>query len=166
MTRSTIVAVLITAFLVSQPGLAADPSLSALTREGTAREYYGSNRDRRFLIRVHVWGDTPLSGILYVPDDASLLDVVGLAGGPTGSFESAVVTLTRAEPAKGVSRELKVNGRELITDGKYRETKLGNGDVVYLESGKSDAFLRTLTIASTVLTLISTAATLYLITKK
>ena len=156
------------ALLVPTMAFPLDVSPLSLAKDtGTAREYYSSNRDRRFLVRIQVWGDTPLSGIHYVPDNSTLLDVVGLAGGPSGNFDNSTITLMRGEGEKNTAPTISILGKELVTTGKYRDMKINNGDVIHLEAGqKSDTFMRTLTITSSILALIGTAATLYLIGRK
>lgn len=130
------------------------------------REYFSSNKDNRFLVRVHVLGDVALSGVHHVPDNLSLLDLIGYAGGPNGSFADSIITLNRKATDSNVPEEIRMDGQTLVQKVELRDLKVHDGDVVYMEAPRTESFLRTLTIVSTILGIISTSATIYLITKK
>jgi hypothetical protein len=140
------------------------------------REYFSTNRENRFLIKVHVWGDVWLSGIHNVPDNSTLLDVLGFAGGPTGYLADSNITVTRAgmDKAKPKERErdpypqtVKFEAKELVTNSSYRNMPLKDGDVIYLEAPpKVDTLSRNLTIVATVFSILATAGAVYLIAKQ
>src|SRR5580704_1805588 len=67
---------------------------SGLTPDlGSVREFYSSNHENRMLIRVQFWGDIGLAGIHYIPDNTTVLDLVGYAGGPGGVLEKSTITV-------------------------------------------------------------------------
>lgn len=144
-----------------------EESFSVTPIRSSLREHYSSNRDNRFLIKVQVWGDSPVTGIFHLPDNATMIDLMGLTGGPMGVFSNTVITLTATQDAVGARKDkpsmLKIEGREIIDRKDYRTFPLQNGDIVTFESPpKSDHFLRTIGIIGSVLGLVTTGLTLYL----
>lgn len=138
------------------------------------REFFSTNKENRFLIKVHVWGDTGLAGIHHIPDNSTLLDVMGFAGGPTGYLDETTITLTRTvkEKDKDKNKEterdetFRMGGKELLANASYRNMPLANGDVIYLEAPpKVDQLTRNLTIVSTIFSILATAGAVYLIAK-
>jgi len=140
--------------------------------EGNVREFFSSNRDKRFLIRVHVWGDVGLAGVYYIPDNTTLLDVLGYAGGATGVLKNTQISVSRIfesrDPkTKPTESLVQLEGEELVRRTDYRDMVLRNGDVIHLDSPpKSDNFIRTLSIVSTVLGILTAGIGIYLVTKK
>jgi hypothetical protein len=140
--------------------------------EGNVREFFSSNREKRFLIRVHVWGDVGLSGVYYVPDNTTLLDALGYAGGATGVLSKSEIALSRMvdrKDGKGASppQTVRIEGSELVERVDYRDMVLRNGDVIHLDSPqKTDNFMRTLSIISTGLGILTAVLGIYLVTKK
>lgn len=138
---------------------------------GTVREYYSSNKDNRFLIRVHFWGDIGLSGIHYIPDDSTALDALSFAGGPVGQLGDTLLTIHRLAKGKDAkvsdSQEINIPGNALVSDPIYSNFHLQSGDVLYLESPpKADNFMRNLALVSSVLGVITAGATVYLLATK
>jgi hypothetical protein len=133
---------------------------------GNVKEFYSSNRDNRLLVRIHMLGDTS-SGIYYVPDNSTLLDVFGYAGGQQGVFADTKMLIYRVTNNKNKrpeETETKVTGRDLLTEAALRNYRVQNGDVIFVDSPpKSDTLLRTLTIVSSILGIISGSAAIYFI---
>ncbi len=140
--------------------------------EGNVREFFSSNREKRFLIRVHVWGDVGLAGVYYIPDNTTLLDVLGYAGGATGVLQNTQISLsrvfeTRDPKTKPTEQLVQLEGGELVRRVDYRDMTLRNGDVIHLDSPpKADTFMRTLSIVSTFLGILTAGIGIYLVTKK
>ncbi len=136
----------------------------------SVREFYSSNRENRFLIKVHVWGDSPQTGIYYIPDNSTMMDIVGLTGGPMGIFEKTVITVTPTVATankKDRPSLVKIEGREILDNAELRTLPLHNGDVIHFDSpAKTDHLLRTLTIVSSFLGVITAGMSIYLVTKK
>jgi hypothetical protein len=139
--------------------------------EGNVREFFSSNRDKRFLIRIHLWGDVGLAGVYYLPDNTTLLDALGYAGGGTGVLAKTEISLSRVVESKQdkavrTEQTVKIGGDELIEKVDYRDMVLRNGDVIHLDSPpKTDHFMRALGIISTLLGITSTIIGVYLVTK-
>lgn len=146
-------------------GSEASPGFSLLQKHpANVREFFSFNKDNRFVIRVHVWGDVPGSGIYYIPDNAKLLDVMGYAGGPMGVLKDSDVTIyrTAARDDKESRDPIEVSGSELLSDS-YRDMPLRDGDVIHWTvPPKVDHTMRTLTIISLVVGFISTTALVYM----
>jgi hypothetical protein len=140
--------------------------------EGNVREFFSSNREKRFLIRIHVWGDVGLAGVYYVPDNTTLLDALGYAGGATGVLRKTDISLSRVFDRKesksaGNEQTVKLDGGELVERLDYRDMVLRNGDVIHLDSPpKADNFLRTIGIISTGLSILTAVLGIYLVTKR
>lgn len=140
--------------------------------EGNVKEFFSSNRDKRFLVRIHIWGDVPAPGVYYLPDNTTLLDALGYAGGATGVLSKTEIALSRMieRKEKGGSPQqqtVKLGGDELVDRPDYRDMVLRNGDVVHLDSpAKVDSFFRALTVTSTILGIVTAVLTIYLVTKK
>jgi hypothetical protein len=137
--------------------------------EGNVREYFSSNREKRFLIRIHIWGDVGLPGVYYLPDNTTLLDALGYAGGGTGVLKKTEIALSRLidKGAKGKDQTVHIDGDELVERVDYRDMVLRNGDVIHLDSPpKVDNFVRTLSIVSTGLGIITAVIGVYLVTKR
>ncbi len=179
LSRSTsLFTLVLAAFLLTQPMAAfANEGYSLLDSQSGGdsgggahadREYYSSNKDNRFLIKVHLWGDIPLSGIHNVPDNTTLLDLIGYAGGPTGYLAESTITVTRVAKEKdSYPQSVKVEGKELVSNNTYRNMPLKAGDVIYMEAPpKSDTLIRNLTIIGAVLGIITASAAVYLVAKK
>ncbi len=137
---------------------------------GNVREFYSSNPENRLSVRVHVWGDVGGTGIYYVPDNTTILDLMGYAGGPAGVLPKADINLTRinAGPDRPTRpyQTIRFNAEELIRED-FRNLRVASGDVVYVEGvPKTDNLLRTLSIIGAVTGIISTSLTLYLILRK
>jgi hypothetical protein len=159
------------AFVLAIPVQAERPAFSLLGKEnGNVREFFSWNKDNRFVIRIHVWGDISLSGIHYVPDNSTLLDVVGYAGGPTGLLAGSKITINRfsnTKDRKPEELEIQIDGKRMVSETKFRNYPVQDGDVIYLESPpKADNFMRNLAIISTVLGIISTSATLFILARQ
>ncbi len=143
--------------------------------EGNVREFFSSNREKRFLIRVHIWGDVSAPGVYYLPDNATLLDALGYSGGSTGVLSKTEISLSRiydtreSKDAKIAANQktVRIDGEELVEQVSYRDMVLRNGDVIHLDSPpKVDTFMRTLSIFSTFLGIITATISVYLVTKK
>lgn len=140
--------------------------------EGNVREYFSSNREKRFLIRIHIWGDVGSAGVYYIPDNTTLLDAVGYAGGASGVLKDTEITVSRVfESKEGKSKAseqvVRLEGDELVQRLDYRDMVLRNGDVIHLDSPpKVDNFMRTLSVVSTVLGILTASIGIYLATKK
>lgn len=165
--------VLVVSLCLGPTGWAAEETSNSFTTgefRTSVREFYSSNRENRFLIKIHVWGDSPQTGIYYIPDNSTMMDIVGLTGGPMGIFERTVITVTptQAAPSKKERPSIvKIEGREILDNAEFRTLPLHNGDVVHFDSpAKTDNLLRTLGIVSSILGVITAGASIYLITKK
>ena len=157
------------AVVTALPGFGAEEGFSLMRPLGTAREYYTSNKDNRFLIKVQVWGDSPLPGIHYIPDNTTLLELLGYAGGVGGSdYASSKITLAHTSlTANDGPSEMRVSGDDLFKKPDVRNTRLKNGDVIHIEAGgKSDTFMKTVGVISAILSVVAAAAALYLVAKK
>ncbi|MBI4405892.1 MAG: hypothetical protein HY537_17165 [Deltaproteobacteria bacterium] len=134
------------------------------------REYFTSNPDGRFLVRVQLWGDIPLSGTHYVPDNTSLLDLIGYAGGTSGNFSNSKIFVRRIQGEKNqlfdTPSVTEIQGRNLLELGQMEKFRLKNGDIVVVETDKpSTTFMGTLTTVMTVTGAVTSFITLYLLAK-
>ncbi len=135
---------------------------------GNVREYYSSNWQNRFRIRIQLWGDVPLSGTHYVEDKATLLELLGYAGGTTGVLSKtdiSVVRLTQNSAEKINIRPdtIRIRGTDLMS-GKFRDFQLAQGDMIYVDSTpKTDTFLRVLTVTSSILGIVASSIALYFV---
>ncbi len=160
---------LICFLLVMSPvAKAQEESFSSSAIRSSLREHYSSNRENRFLIKVQVWGDSPITGIFYLPDNATMMDLMGLTGGPSGSFDKTVISLTATQEASPVRKDkpslLTIEGREMIDRPDYRSFPLQNGDIIHFNSPpKTDNFLRFLSVYGSILGTITASLSLFLI---
>ena len=145
-----------------------EESFSANTIRSSLSEHYSSNRENRFLIKVQVWGDSSSTGIFYLPDNATIMDLVGLTGGPKNGIDRTVISLTATQPPTAARKDkpslLKIEGREIIERADYRTFPLQNGDVIHIDSpADKDTFMRTLGIIGAILGTVSASLSLYLV---
>lgn len=172
--RRTLVLSLIVCHLAAVEAARAAPVLMTPREqgEGNVREYFSSNREKRFLIRIHLWGDVGLAGVYYIPDNTTLLDAIGYAGGTTGVLSKSLIALNRVFERKDVKvaanqQTVRLDGTELMERVDYRDMVLRNGDVIHIDSPpKADNFMRTLGIVSTGLSIITAVIGVYLVTKR
>ena len=129
-----------------------------------SHEYYSSNKENRFLIRVMLLGEVGATGIHYVPDNTTLLDLVALAGGPQSYLDETKIAVHHA-PTKiqvQLPPPFEVRADELITNPKYFSFPLANGDTITISGPpKADPFLKTLNLIGAVVGTISGLATIY-----
>jgi len=92
-----------------------------------ANEYFASNPEGRIMIKVQVWGDIPLTGVHHVPDKTTLIDLLGIAGGPNGDIEDAEFTVRRKVVGKTSLKTIKYSGEEMISSLKPDAMLLKNG---------------------------------------
>lgn len=164
--RGRVALFVLCSYLLTLPTSAYSLSLLNSDVQGNEREFFATNSENRFLLKVHVLGDVPLSGVHHVPENSSLLDVISYAGGPQGGLREATITLNRASTDGKESVEVKMTGESLVRNGEFRNMPLTNGDVIYLDVPKTDQTVRTLTIVSIVVGIVSTSATLYLLSTR
>ena len=173
-TKEKMMAVIMTALFISPASTL--HAIDAGIPSTTAREYYPTNTDGRFLIKVQLWGDAPLSGIHHVPDNSTLLDLLGFAGGPSGRLSNAKVFLKRrkysllegkTESDAGAHQPvqwqtLELDGTELLEKASVKNYALASGDIVYLEVEKErDTFVRDVTIVAAITGILSTILVSY-----
>lgn len=160
---------LVVALFYSTTSLGLGFDASALPRnqdEGNVREFFASNRQKRFLMKVHVWGDVPQAGVYYVPDNATLLDVLGYAGGPLGLISSSDVTLNRMDAKSKVMESNTFPGADLVMRPELRKDLAREGDVVFVDSPeRTDQTGRILQIISVTAGILAAGAAIYSTTR-
>ncbi len=131
-------------------------------------EYFSVNREGRLLIDVQVWGDVALPGIHHVPDNTSIVELLGFVGGAKGDLEDAKFRI-RQKLADGQGfRTVELRGEELLDSQKAAQTILKSGDIVYIEAkSDSDKFMSRMNVITAVASLItSVIVTLFLVREK
>lgn len=116
-----------------------------------AMEYFTANPEGRLLAKVQVWGDVAIPGMHYVPDDTSLLTLIGIVGGPRGALSDARVKLHRESQKNNekVVDILAFTGEEVLSSAAIGSMKVQSGDVLYVEATPaSEGTMRTLTLVS------------------
>jgi len=156
------------ALLIPAPVKAVE-DFAAPSIRSSVREFYSTNRENRFLIKVHIWGDASQTGVYFVPDNTTMMDIMSLTGGPMGVFDKTVISLTATQPnppKKERVTNLRIDGRDILEKAEYRNFVLQNGDVIHIDSpAASDTFMKSIGIISSVLGLVTTGLSIYLVTK-
>lgn len=127
-----------------------------------AKEYFASNPEGRILIKVQVWGDIALSGSHYIPDTATLIDLLGYAGGPNGSLTRTNIILQRHNEKKEI-QTTKISGRDILDNPTYSAYKLYNGDIVHIEveSPQKESLMQNLSITSSIVGILMSFVVIY-----
>lgn len=105
--------------------------------------------DERNLIPVRVMGEINKPGVHYVPRNANLLDLLGLAGGPTTEAEVSKISIRTVRSGK--DEVIKVDGDDLFGNTKkpLAAPSLFPNDVVYIPTDEpmiSDDAARIVTV--------------------
>ncbi len=83
------------------PGALAETNSALVSPAGiplrSGAEFYSTNPNQKVLVPVNIWGEVKEPGVHYVPVGASLMQVISLAGGPTGAASLPKVQLFHSD---------------------------------------------------------------------
>ncbi len=116
-------------------------------------------------IKVQIWGEVKQTGIYVVPNYASLLDVISIAGGPKPEANLSKIRLINRniiDHQQVEINEMIIDLEEFLQSGKFViEPNLGSESVIIIPRNKRARFFESLPKILNVLNIISVSILLY-----
>ena len=89
-------------------------------------------QDQGLRTKLYIWGEVKSPGLYYVEQNADILELISLAGGPTSDADLAHITLVRGQAGE---KEIVINLGEYLAVGKSEEPIfLKSGDILIIKS--------------------------------
>lgn len=138
-------------------------------RKGIQRsqaEYFNTNKDQRFEVKVNMVGGVQMPGVYHLPDNTNLLEAISLAGGTVNNADLSNVYVKRPTTG-GTFETFHYDLSKMVADKDQHLPPIGDHDTVLVEtSNASQNWVLTLTILTTVLGIMATGYVFYQANKK
>ena len=126
-------------------------------------EYFNTNKDQRFELRVNMVAGVQMPGIYHLPDNTNLLEAISLAGGTATNADLSNVYVKRPNQG-GTFDTYHYDLSKLVSNKDFKPPVIGDHDTILIEtSNPSQTLIITLSIITTALGIITTG---YLISRK
>jgi len=111
---------------------------------------YISNNNGKLLMAINVIGHVKQSGVFYVDKDASILEIISLAGGTLPGANLNSVYLYRKD-----SEKIKIDLNEILENGKTFRIKFKPNDTLYFEQNLLSDLITSAPLMSLFLSLVN-----------
>jgi len=89
-------------------------------------------QDQGLRTKLYIWGEVKSPGLYHVEQNADILELISLAGGPTSDADLGHITLIRGQAGE---KEIIINLGDYLAVGKSEEPIfLKSGDIVIIKS--------------------------------
>jgi hypothetical protein len=115
--------------------------------------------------KIQIWGEVRQPGVYIVPDYATLIDVISIAGGPLPEADLDRIRIINPRPADGTKQaenELIISLEYFLQKGKFRtEPEIGDETIIIVSKNKKSKFFDSLPRILNVLNIFSVGILLY-----
>ena len=94
----------------------ANPEIQNDTENGQAR-YIIDQETGQLMMKIRLWGEVKNPGVILVPSESDLIEIISHAGGPTSMSRLSKVQVIRNTPQNGEEKILTVNIEEFLETG-------------------------------------------------
>jgi DNA uptake protein ComE-like DNA-binding protein len=128
-------------------------------------EYFNTNKDARFEVKVNMVGGVQLPGVYHLPDNTNLLEAIALAGGTVPNADLSNVYIKRQEP-NGTFETFHYDVGKMVADKDVHLPPIGDHDTVLVETSNANQnWVLALSILSAALGVLATGYVFYQSTK-
>jgi DNA uptake protein ComE-like DNA-binding protein len=128
-------------------------------------EYFNTNKDQRFEVKVNMVGGVQMPGVYHLPDNTNLLEAIALAGGTVNNADLTNVYIKRPT-TNGNFETYHYDLSKMVADKEVHLPPIGDHDTVLVEtSNSSQNWVLALSILSAALGVLATGYVFYEATK-